>query len=274
TPNFARRNSETRPGGGGSAEKLIGTLNTTAQRVQTLWISFVSFGAYLVITVLGTTHSMLFLEEPVTLPVCNIKLPLTSFYTIAPGFFLIFHFYFLIQLVLLARTVSAFETALSLPGMKDSECESLRMRLDNSVFLQLIAGAEPERQGRNYVFIAPMAWITIIAFPMGLFLLILLQFLPYHHAEVTKLHRLLLTFDLLLIVVLWPTYRYGKGLWGWNLYLDTKDWRSIARTAASSGLRTLSAMLVVAFAWLLAVYPSESHYANALTRLPGTLAAH
>src|SRR5690242_5722109 len=84
---------------GKDVEGLVSTLNSVAQRIQALWISFILFGAYLTIAVLGTTHRMLFLEEPVTLPVFNIGLPLTSFYIVAPAFFIIFHLYLLVQLI-------------------------------------------------------------------------------------------------------------------------------------------------------------------------------
>src|ERR1700741_3466774 len=66
-------------------ETLLPTVNGAAQRVQALWFTFISFGAYLTIAVLGTTHRMLFLEETVKMPLLNIDLPLTSFYTLAPG---------------------------------------------------------------------------------------------------------------------------------------------------------------------------------------------
>src|SRR3954469_10503337 len=68
------------PAKGGNPEQLLSSLNTAAQRVQSLWISFISFGAYLTITVLGTTHRILLLEEGVKLPIFNIDLPLTKFY--------------------------------------------------------------------------------------------------------------------------------------------------------------------------------------------------
>ena len=145
-------------------ESLLATLNSVAQRVQALWFSFISFGAYLTITVLGTTHRMLLLEEPVKLPVFNIDLPLTSFYFIAPAFFLIFHFYALIQLMLLARTASAFEAALQQSTLSDAERAAIRMRLDNSVFVQFICGAAPERRGRNAWLVRLIAILTMIFF--------------------------------------------------------------------------------------------------------------
>jgi hypothetical protein len=61
------------------AEALAAALNHSAERVQTLWFSFLTFMLYLAIATGTTTHRMLFLEEPLNLPVLNIKLPLLGF---------------------------------------------------------------------------------------------------------------------------------------------------------------------------------------------------
>ena len=59
--------------GAKEAEALASALNHSAERVQTLWFSFLTFMLYLAIATGTTTHRMLFLEEPLNLPVLNIK---------------------------------------------------------------------------------------------------------------------------------------------------------------------------------------------------------
>ena len=255
-----------------SVESLVDTLNSVSQRLQALWFSFVSFAAYVTITVLGTTHRMLFLEEPVKLPVFNIDLPLTSFYVLAPLFLLIFHFYLLLQLLLLARTASIFEEALNHPDIPVDQHDSIRTCLDNSVFLQMVAGAELERRGRNVWLISPIAWLTVIVFPVGVFLLIQLQFLPYHDDTVTTIQRWILTIDVALICLLWPAYSHGKGVITSSLYFSSVGAYLVSPRARSAAL-VASAVVVVLFSCLIAVFPTERHYANWLTRLPGTTAA-
>jgi uncharacterized protein YjbI with pentapeptide repeats len=253
---------------GAELKALLSTLNSAAQRLQGLWISFISFGAYLTITVLGTTHRMLFLEEPVKLPVFNLDLPLTSFYLIAPVFFLIFHFYVLVQLLLLARTASAFEAKLDPAKANDS----LRMQLDNSAFLQMLAGASPERSGRNAWLIRAIAVLTVVIFPVLLFLLFQLQFLPFHHPWLTMLHRCLLTLDLILLWVLWPAFRRGSGLPLTTWDLSNAASLSAVFLPAKKWLALLPGLSLLLLAWLIAVYPTEALYANPLNRLPGKLA--
>jgi uncharacterized protein YjbI with pentapeptide repeats len=254
-------------------EVLLPTVNGAAQRVQALWFSFVSFGAYLTIAVLGTTHRMLFLEEPVRMPLLNIDLSLTSFYTFAPGLLIVFHFYFMIQLVLLARTSSEFEMALARARLGVAETATLRMRLDNSIFVQLLVGADPERRGNNYWFIAPMAWLTTIILPIALLLLFQFQFLPYHAAWVTYLHRCAVTLDLALLLALWPTYTRGRGLVSWALYRPMHDRKSMRRATLRAGLIAAPAFAILVVAWSVAVFPTEGLYRNFVTRLPGILAS-
>ena len=55
-----------------------------------LWLSFLIFGTYLVITFAGVDHRDLLLETPITLPVLNAPLPLVTFFWVAPILFVIF----------------------------------------------------------------------------------------------------------------------------------------------------------------------------------------
>jgi hypothetical protein len=52
------------------------SLNDSATRVSTIWVSFLIFSLYLLIAAATVTHRQLFLAEPVKLPVLNIDLPL------------------------------------------------------------------------------------------------------------------------------------------------------------------------------------------------------
>ena len=55
-------------------EALAGALNHSAERVQTLWFSFLTFMIYLAIAAETTTHRMLFFESPLNLPCTQILL--------------------------------------------------------------------------------------------------------------------------------------------------------------------------------------------------------
>src|SRR5450631_4490805 len=121
------------------AEALAAALNHSAERAQTLWFSFLTFMLYLAIATGTTTHRMLFLKSPLNLPVLNIALRLLGFYILTPIIFVTFHFYMLLNLVLLARTAKSFEDSLARAFPEDGEArENFRMRIENAFFVQLL----------------------------------------------------------------------------------------------------------------------------------------
>jgi hypothetical protein len=64
------------------------SLNDSAVRVSTIWVSYLIFGLYLVIAAGNVTHRQLFLSEPIKLPVLNVDLPLAGFFSSRPSFLL------------------------------------------------------------------------------------------------------------------------------------------------------------------------------------------
>jgi hypothetical protein len=202
-------------------EALAAALNHSAERVQTLWFSFLIFMVYLTIATGTTTHRMLFLESPLNLPVLNIQLPLLGFYTLTPIIFVVLHFYLLLNLVLLARTAKCFEDALvhAFP-IDGGSRENFRMRIENTLFVQLLVGGRLERAGINAKLLSLMALITIAIAPISLLLYLQIKFLPYHSEWITWLQRCMLALDLILVWTLWPGYRRG---WGARLW-PQKSW--------------------------------------------------
>ena len=70
-------------------DALLGSLNGSAERFQTLWFSFLGLTLYFAIAALATTHRNLLLGEPQILPILNIKVELLPFYVIAPLLYLV-----------------------------------------------------------------------------------------------------------------------------------------------------------------------------------------
>ena len=250
---FYERAEEAKSGEGApdtkEAEALAGALNHSAERVQTLWFSFLTFMVYLAIATGTTTHRMLFLESPLNLPVLNIPLPLLGFYILTPIIFVTFHFYMLLNLVLLARTARSFEDALvrAFPGDGEPR-ETFRMRIENTIFVQLLVGGRLEREGINARLLSLMALITLAVAPVALLLMIQIKFLPYHSEWITWLHRGLLALDLLLVWTLWPGYRSG---WGVRLW-PKAAWWLMAPGVLSGG--------ALAYAVIVATFPDERMY--------------
>src|SRR6516164_4078916 len=92
-------------------------------------------------------HRHLLLAEPLKLPVLNIDLPIWGFFVLAPILFVLFHFYVLLQVLLLARTASSYNSALDSAVRSPTANATMRQRLANTLFAQIFAGSPRERDG-------------------------------------------------------------------------------------------------------------------------------
>jgi uncharacterized protein YjbI with pentapeptide repeats len=185
-------------------EALESAVNDSATRVSTIWISFLIFSLYLLITATTVTQRQLLLAEPVKLPVLNIDLPLWGFFFLAPILFVILHAYVLLQVVLLGRTAAAYNTAVARVGLSPEENNSLRQRLANTLFAQIFAGSPRESEGWLGWLLNAMAWITLAMAPILILLAFQFSFLAYHSHIVTWTHRLLILFELAALFLIWP----------------------------------------------------------------------
>jgi uncharacterized protein YjbI with pentapeptide repeats len=123
------------------------SVNDSAVRVSTIWVSFLVFGLYLAVAAGTVTHHQLFVEDPVRLPTINVELPLIAFFLLAPLIFVLFHLYILLQVLLLARTASAYNDALANTVKVASDRALIRQRLANTLFAQILAGSPFEQEG-------------------------------------------------------------------------------------------------------------------------------
>src|SRR5690349_8513029 len=153
------------------------SVNDSAARVSTIWISFLIFALYLVVAAGTITHRQLFLEDPVKLPVLNIDLPLWGFFFLAPILFVILHAYVLLQVLLLGRTAAAYNTAVDRAVRPPTGNASVRQRLANTLFAQIFAGSPRERDGVLGWMLRLMAWITLAIAPVLVLLVFQFKFL-------------------------------------------------------------------------------------------------
>lgn len=188
-------------------------VNAGAARARSLWLGYVALLTYLVITVGTVTHRDLFLENPVKLPVLNIDLSLIGFFTVAPIFFIINHFYLLMNLVGLRRRLRAYNRAVK-RYVKQAHLRPMhegkrRLKLDTFVLVQAFGGDRATKAGLNGWLLWLILIITLVVAPIGFLLQVQLVFLPYHNELITWLHRLALLIDLWLLAVFWRVLMTG-----------------------------------------------------------------
>jgi uncharacterized protein YjbI with pentapeptide repeats len=259
-------------------EALEKSLNDSATRVSTIWVSFVLFSLYLLTAATTVTHRQLFLAEPVKLPVFSIDLPLWGFFWLAPILFVIFHAYVLIQLILLARTAAAYDAAVAKFTEQDNLSPeanaSLRQRLANTLFAQILAGSPREREGWFGSLLKAMAWITLVIGPILILLTFQFMFLPYHSHFATWTHRFLILLEFVVAFQVWPLvlnpqrdFRWPNWRWRINgaatrigrLFRLKKSRRQVRQGLQHLALPMAATVLFVLLSLSLATFPGEPH---------------
>jgi uncharacterized protein YjbI with pentapeptide repeats len=212
-----------------------------------LWFSYIFVLFYIAVAAGAVTHVDLFLESPVKLPFLGIELPLKAFFCLAPFLFLITHTYVLAHLVLLSTKIRSFHKQLEEQISDEAKREGLRGRMPSNIFVQFIAGQKYIRESWFGVLLKSIAWATLAIFPVLLFLLLQIQFLPYH-SWITWIHRVTLFVDLM--VVWW--------LWRWILTGSSNfpPWRKWKLKAAPA-IGAAASFAAVLFSYPVATFPGE-----------------
>jgi uncharacterized protein YjbI with pentapeptide repeats len=241
-------------------EALGDAVNDSASRVSTIWVTFLIFSLYMLVAAGTVTQRQLFLDEPTTLPVLNIDLPLWWFFMLAPVLFVILHVYVLLQVLLLGRTAVAYNAAVTRFGLSPEENVSLRQRLTNTLFAQILAGSPREREGFVGALLKIIVWITLAAAPILIVVAIQFRFLPYHSHIVTWTHRILILIELAAFFLIWPLALDARRDFQWPR-VGSEQWRrgQVAPLAAC--------LLYIIVSLLIATFPGEPHV-NLLTLRP------
>jgi uncharacterized protein YjbI with pentapeptide repeats len=222
------------------------SVNDSATRVSTIWISFLIFGLYLLTAVGTVTHRQILLADPIKLPVLNIELPLFGFVVLAPILFVILHVYVLIQVLLLGRTAAAYNQVLDRVVKSPMGNASMRQRLANTLFAQLFAGSPSEREGWLGWLLKIMAWFTLAFAPVLVILFFQFTFLSYHSHLITWILRAVIALDLIAVLMIWRAALQPDHAISFRLVL--RSW-----------IPLLSAFVLVLFSWVALSFPGEPH---------------
>jgi uncharacterized protein YjbI with pentapeptide repeats len=245
------------------AEKLLDSVNEAAGAVSTRFVTFVSVGAYVAVTVASTTHEMLLrASNLVTLPLLNAQIPIIGpfgFYTIAPWLIVLLHSDLLLQLSILGNELARFDEEVD--RLEEPQRTLLRQRVANFYYVLYLTGGAPSRI--LHLLSAFITWMTAVMFPLGLLLFIQIRFLPFHSPLDTWLHRAAVVVDAVLILFillprLWPRMREMAKASGWLAPL---------RQAVSVPVFIVLACVATVFAALfLATIPDRPGSASLFTK--------
>lgn len=236
------------------AEKLLNAVNDAANAVSTRFVTFVSVGAYVAVTVAATTHEMLLrASNLVKLPLLNAEIPIIGpfgFYTIAPWLIVLLHSDLLLQLSILATEMGRFDQEAA--QLAEQKRTLLRQRVANFYYVLYLSGGAPSRF--LHFLSAFITWVTAVVLPLALLLWIQIRFLPFHSPFDTWLHRAAVLIDVSLVVFillpqLWPRVRRTAPVAGLSAWL---------RRAVSVPILIVGACVVTVFVSLfIATIPDD-----------------
>jgi uncharacterized protein YjbI with pentapeptide repeats len=219
----------------GNLETARKAVEDTAAIGGGLWLSYLFVLFYLAIAAGAVTHADLLLQNPVKLPFLNIELPLLAFFFLAPLLFLVTHAYTLVHLVLLANRVGQFNDELRV----SSDDHALwRRRLPSNIFVQFLGAPKESRYGPFGLLLGAILWVTLVVAPIALYLLLQIQFLPYHSSWITWTGRIALILDLGLLWWLWREILKSRAP-----RPQARSWKPAAKTAAG-GVLTMGVILL------------------------------
>ena len=110
--------------------ELQRAVNDASSRTTALWVSFMTFAAYLIVAAGSVSHLALFQETAIKLPILAAELPLVAFFAIAPFFLLLFHFY-LFLFIIFCSEYGANTTVNKGSFCKSAQCRNRFERLYN-----------------------------------------------------------------------------------------------------------------------------------------------
>lgn len=168
--------------------------NRAASEARTIWFGFLAYGAFLTVAVAGTTHRMMFLEEPIALPILSIELDLVGFYVTAPLILVVLHLYLVVKLVLLSESFANFDRQVDRDIKIAGDREQMRKHLNTTIFLQALKHRR-KRQFWMTFLLATLLVITLVIGPLVALLFTQIRFLPYQSEYLTSWHRLLILLD-------------------------------------------------------------------------------
>ena len=87
----------------------VETINSSAQTVRNLFVSFVFVLVFVFVMVASATDRMLFLNEKISMPIINIGMPASYFFAFAPVLILVLHANLVFNLYVLARKARTFD---------------------------------------------------------------------------------------------------------------------------------------------------------------------
>ena len=164
--------------------------------VSASYLTMLSLGLYLALTVGATTDAQLLRGSSLTLPIISVSLPIIGAYVVAPWLFVLVYLNFMFQLSSLASLCSAYE----------SHPQAHIRKHDRALLPSILLTQSLKPVDGNRVVVVLLQLIyraTIFVLPIAFLLFTQVRFLPFHDLWITAAHQVAVLAALALMWAFW-----------------------------------------------------------------------
>lgn len=185
--------------------ELVDSINSSSGVARALYLGFLAFTAFIVVTLANTSDLDLLLLTPLTLPVLDVDVGLRGFYALIPFAYTLAHINLLVTLVLLSTKLSIFNQKLIFL--------SYESRAEHRATLHVFAPVQ-YLTGRHQGLLRFTLWVIVavllIWMPPATLLWIQIDFLAAQDSAVINAQRFALLIDVVFTYLLWQKLLRGK----------------------------------------------------------------
>ena len=187
------------------AEQLADAINHSAGIARGLFLAFIFFAAFLLVTTSTTNDYDLLLQTPIQLPIFNVSVDLPGFYRFAPWAFFLAHANMMMILVLISRKLAIFHSKLSIQPYATREL--LRARLHVFAPLQFLTR---QHSGMMRVMLWVTSRVLLVWMPPALILWLQIDALAMQDSLTVWTQRFAVLADALMTYFLWSKMLQGR----------------------------------------------------------------
>ncbi len=176
--------------------------NESGRSFRAYFLSFVVITFYVLTIASSTNHEILFRSGSVVMPIINIAVPITWFFSVAPWLILLLHINLIIQAIFLSEKLENFRSELDTLSIDKEHKDNATLSLISVPIVHVLARRVQKKDISLLLKVFVVSSFVIL--PILCLSYLLIQFLPYQSKAITELNRICLLVDILVLLLVSP----------------------------------------------------------------------